>query len=159
MQVGELAKKIKRGRHTTRRAEILPLGGGTYLVDTCGFSMLDAVDMPPEELRLYYDDMERFRKECRFNTCVHIDEPDCAVKAHIGDGVSAGRYERYKLIYNELMIGGKTNMIKVAPSILSADFGKMAEAVQNIENGARIGCIATSWTASMSPTSLLECLW
>ncbi len=102
MQVGELAKKIKRGRHTTRRAEILPLGGGTYLVDTCGFSMLDAVDMPPEELRLYYDDMERFRKECRFNTCIHIDEPDCAVKAHIGDGVSAGRYERYKLIYNEL---------------------------------------------------------
>lgn len=102
MQVGELAKKIKRGRHTTRRAEILPLGNGTYLVDTCGFSMLDAVDMPPEELRLYFDDMERFRRECRFNMCLHLDEPDCAVKAHIGDGVSEGRYARYKLIYNEL---------------------------------------------------------
>lgn len=102
MQVGELAKKIKRGRHTTRRAEILPLGNGTYLVDTCGFSMLDAVDMPPEELRLYFDDMEKFRPQCRFNMCLHLDEPDCAVKAHIGHGVSEGRYTRYKLIYNEL---------------------------------------------------------
>ena len=102
MQVGELAKKIKRGRHTTRRAEILALGGGTYLVDTCGFSMLDAVDIPPEDLRLYYDDMERFRKDCRFNTCLHLDEPDCAVKAHIGKGVGEGRYQRYKLIFTEL---------------------------------------------------------
>ena len=98
----ELAKKIKRGRHTTRRAEILALGGGTYLVDTCGFSMLDAVDIPPEDLRLYYDDMERFRKDCRFNTCLHLDEPDCAVKAHIGKGVGEGRYQRYKLIFTEL---------------------------------------------------------
>ena len=102
LEVGELAKKIKRGRHTTRRAEIIPLGEGTYLVDTCGFSMLDAVDMPPEELRLYFDDMERFRKECRFNTCLHLDEPDCAVKAHLGNGVGVGRYQRYKLIFKEL---------------------------------------------------------
>ena len=102
LEVGELAKKIKRGRHTTRRAEIIPLGEGTYLVDTCGFSMLDAVDMPPEELRLYFDDMERFRKECRFNTCLHLDEPDCAVKAHLGKGVGVGRYQRYKLIFKEL---------------------------------------------------------
>ena len=102
LEVGELAKKIKRGRHTTRRAEIIPLGEGTYLVDTCGFSMLDAVDVPPEELRLYFDDFEKFRPECRFNTCLHLDEPDCAVKAHLGCGVGRGRYERYKLIYAEL---------------------------------------------------------
>lgn len=102
MQVGEIAKKIKRGRHTTRRAEILGLGEGTYLVDTCGFSMLDTVDLPPEELRLYYDDFERFRRECRFNTCLHLDEPDCAVKAHVGKGVGEGRYSRYRLIYEEL---------------------------------------------------------
>lgn len=102
LEVGELAKKIKRGRHTTRRTEMITLGENTYLADTCGFSMLDAVDLPPEELRLYFDDMERFRKECRFNTCLHLDEPDCAVKAHIGCGVGAGRYERYKLIYEEL---------------------------------------------------------
>lgn len=102
LEVGELAKKIKRGKNTTRRTEILALGEETYLVDTCGFSMLEAMDMPPEELRLYYDDMEEYRKDCRFNMCMHVSEPDCAVKAHVGNGVGKGRYERYLSILAEL---------------------------------------------------------
>ena len=102
LEVGELAKKIKRGKNTTRRTEILSLGNGTYLVDTCGFSMLEAVDIEPENLRLYFDDLEKFRPQCRFNTCTHIDEPDCAVKPLVGIEIGAGRYERYKTIYNEL---------------------------------------------------------
>lgn len=102
LEVGELAKKIKRGKNTTRRTEILSLGDGTYLVDTCGFSMLETVDIQPEELRLYFDDLEKYRPECRFNTCTHIDEPDCAVKPHVGVGIGKGRYERYKTIFAEL---------------------------------------------------------
>lgn len=102
LQVGALAGKIKRGRHTTRKTEIISLGEDTYLVDTCGFSMLDTVDVPPEELRLYYDDFEAFRRQCRFNTCTHTDEPDCAVKSRVGKEIGEGRYNRYKLIYMEL---------------------------------------------------------
>ena len=100
-EVGELAKKIKRGKNTTRRIEIYNLGG-TYLMDTCGFSMLDAVDIEPESLRLYFDDLEVFRPECKFNTCTHINEPECAVKPHVGKEIGQGRYDRYKLIYDEL---------------------------------------------------------
>ncbi len=100
-EVGELAKKIKRGKNTTRRIEIYNLGG-TYLMDTCGFSMLEAVDIEPESLRLYFDDLEAFRKDCKFNTCTHINEPECAVKPHVGNKIGTGRYERYKLIYQEL---------------------------------------------------------
>ncbi len=102
LEVGELARKIKRGKNTTRRTEIFSLGDGAYVVDTCGFSMLEAVDIPPEDLRLYFDDMELYRPECRFASCTHIDEPDCAVKAHIANGVGSGRYQRYKMIYQEL---------------------------------------------------------
>lgn len=102
LETGDLAKKIKRGKNTTRRTEILSLDDGTYLVDTCGFSMLEAIDIEPENLRIYFDDLEEFRPECRFNTCTHIDEPDCAVKAHVGNGIGVGRYERYKTLYNEL---------------------------------------------------------
>ncbi len=102
LEVGELAKKIKRGKNTTRRTEILPLGEDTYLVDTCGFSMLEAVDIPPEELRLYFDDMEEYRSNCRFNMCTHTVEPDCAVRAEVGKGVGKGRYERYLAIFAEL---------------------------------------------------------
>lgn len=103
LEVGELAKKIKRGKNTTRRTEILSLKGGTYLVDTCGFSMLETIDIAPENLRLYYDDFEAYRKECRFNSCTHLNEPDCAVKPHVGKEIGEGRYTRYKAIYNELV--------------------------------------------------------
>ena len=101
-EIGELAKKIKRGKNTTRRIEIYNLGG-TYLMDTCGFSMLETVDIEPDALRLYFDDFEIYRKDCRFNTCTHINEPDCAVKPHVGKEIGKGRYERYKLIYDELV--------------------------------------------------------
>ena len=76
--------------------------GQGYVSEKTRKKVLDAVDVPPEELRLYFDDFEKFRSECRFNTCLHLDEPDCAVKAHLGCGVGRGRYERYKLIYAEL---------------------------------------------------------
>lgn len=100
-EVGELAKKIKRGKNTTRKTEIFNLAG-TYFVDTCGFSMLDAVDIEPENLRLYFDDLEKYRKECRFNNCTHTTETDCEVKKHVGIEIGKGRYQRYLTIYNEL---------------------------------------------------------
>ena len=103
LEIGELAKKIKRGKNTTRKTEIFHIGEGTYFVDTCGFSMLETVDVAPENLRLYFDDLEAFRKDCRFNMCTHTDEPDCAVKAHVGKEIGVGRYERYKTIYQELV--------------------------------------------------------
>lgn len=103
LAVGELAKKVKRGRHTTRQTEIIALGDNTCIIDTCGFSMLDAIDVEPEELRFYFDDFEAFRAECKFNSCTHTDEPDCAVKQRVGADIGAGRYQRYKAIYNELI--------------------------------------------------------
>lgn len=108
LEVGELAKKIKRGKNTTRKTEIFNLNG-TYFVDTCGFSMLETVDVEPKDLRLYYDDFEQFRRECRFNSCTHTDEPDCAVKAHVGKEIGTGRYQRYLAIYKEL-VERKENM-------------------------------------------------
>ena len=101
LEVGELAKKIKRGKNTTRKTEIFNLNG-TYFVDTCGFSMLDTVDVEPKDLRLYYDDFEVFRNDCKFSTCTHTDEPNCAVKEHVGKEIGEGRYHRYLAIYKEL---------------------------------------------------------
>ena len=102
LEVGELAKKIKRGKNTTRKTEIFNLNG-TYFVDTCGFSMLDTVDVEPKDLRLYYDDFEAFRNDCKFSTCTHTDEPNCAVKEHVGKEIGEGRYQRYLAIYKQLV--------------------------------------------------------
>ena len=101
LEVGELAQKIKRGKNTTRKIEIFNLNE-TYFVDTCGFSSLETVDVEPKDLRLYYDDFEAFRKECKFSSCMHIDEPECAVKPHVGKEIGEGRYQRYLAIMKEL---------------------------------------------------------
>ena len=65
-------------------------------------------DIPPEELRLYYDDFEPLRPRCRFSGCTHTEEPDCAVRAEVGKSVGAGRYQRYLAIYGELLMRRKT---------------------------------------------------
>ena len=102
LEVGELTRKIKRGKHTTRKTEIIPINADTFLVDTCGFSMLETIDIEPEELRLFFDDLELYRKKCKFNSCTHTDEPECAVKPQVGINIGQGRYDRYRTIYNEL---------------------------------------------------------
>ncbi len=102
LEVGELTRKIKRGKNTTRKTEIFNIGG-TYFVDTCGFSMLETIDIQPQDLRLYFDEFEKFRNKCRFATCTHTDEPDCKVKAHVGKEIGQGRYQRYLEIYKELV--------------------------------------------------------
>lgn len=103
LEVGDLAKKILRGKNTTRKTEIFAVEKDTFIVDTCGFSMLETIDIEPEELRLYFDDLEEFRPKCRYNSCLHLDEPECCVKEHVGSEIGKGRYERYKTIYQELV--------------------------------------------------------
>ncbi|MDD4839494.1 MAG: ribosome small subunit-dependent GTPase A [Clostridia bacterium] len=102
LQTDGLTKKIQRGKHTTRQTELLRVGSA-YLIDTCGFSLLDTIDLKPEELRLYFDEFELLQPLCQFKACCHINEPNCAVKSEIGMSVSEGRYNRYKTIYNELV--------------------------------------------------------
>ncbi len=100
---GAVSEKLKRGRHTTRHTELFFVGRGTYLLDTPGFSSLDVTGIAPEELKLYYPEMERLEGRCRFQGCVHGKEPDCAVKEAVENGtISRERYENYLLLYEEL---------------------------------------------------------
>lgn len=102
-ETGELSKKIARGRHTTRKTELIR-AGDCWIIDTCGFSMLELeADFDPAELALYYDDYFELGKSCRFKGCTHTAEPDCAVReaAEKGD-LSKNRYTRYIELYNYL---------------------------------------------------------
>lgn len=104
METGELSKKISRGKHTTRHAELIYIKTiDATVIDTPGFSIFDAVDIEPEELFRYYPDFRDFLGNCRFDTCVHVKEPDCFVKAAVEAGkIDKNRYERYTYIYEEL---------------------------------------------------------
>lgn len=103
MATGEISEKIKRGKHTTRHSELFSLGGNTYVMDTPGFTSLGLPEMEKEELRDYYREFEPYRNSCRFLGCMHIDEPDCALKEAVEQGkVSKLRYENYKILFQEL---------------------------------------------------------
>ena len=103
METGQISEKIKRGKHTTRHSELFSLGGNTYLMDTPGFTSLSLPDLEKEELRNYYNEFLSYQDACRFLGCVHVHEPDCAVKEALEEGkISRSRYDNYKQFFEEL---------------------------------------------------------
>ncbi|MBS7307416.1 MAG: ribosome small subunit-dependent GTPase A [Eubacteriales bacterium] len=104
LEVGGLSKKTDRGRHTTRHAELLPLGNGTMIVDTPGFSLFDTEQIEVERLSSLFPEMKPYDNRCRFAGCIHKSEPDCAVKDAVADGeIPKERYLRYITIAEELI--------------------------------------------------------
>ena len=104
LETGGLSRKVDRGRHTTRHAELIVLDdfSGT-VVDTPGFSFLEPESIEPGELGALYSDFEDHASRCRFNGCLHDKEPDCGVKEAVLKGIiSEGRYQRYLTILKEL---------------------------------------------------------
>lgn len=103
METGDISRKIERGKHTTRHSEIFSLGEGTYLMDTPGFSSIYTCECEKEELKGYFPEIYRLEGQCRFNGCVHVNEPDCAVKESLLKGeIGKSRYENYVIFYNEI---------------------------------------------------------
>lgn len=103
METGNISEKIKRGKHTTRHSEIFNVWENTYVFDTPGFTSLYVTEIESQELKYYFTEFEDYNDKCRFSGCVHINEPDCAVKEAVNKGkISSLRYENYLEIYNEL---------------------------------------------------------
>ncbi|SFP58049.1 ribosome biogenesis GTPase [Butyrivibrio proteoclasticus] len=110
MQIGELSRKIERGKNTTRHSELFYVkelsgdeGFDTFVIDTPGFTSLELRDVTKENLMEYYPEFEEYEPLCRFGGCSHIAEPDCGVKKALEEGmISKVRYENYKVLYDEL---------------------------------------------------------
>jgi ribosome biogenesis GTPase len=103
MITGELSKKVSRGKHTTRHTELFELPNGGYIADTPGFSSFEVVEIPYDEIHEYFVEFDDLRGDCRFDGCMHINEPDCAVKKAAGEGsIDKSRYERYAALYEML---------------------------------------------------------
>lgn len=103
METGEISKKIERGKHTTRHSQLFPVCRDTFIMDTPGFSSLGLFGLADENLKDYYPEFVKEEEKCRFRGCMHIKEPDCAVKQAVDAGwISRERYENYRLLYDEL---------------------------------------------------------
>ncbi|MEY9212736.1 ribosome small subunit-dependent GTPase A [Thermobifida halotolerans] len=85
MATGEVRARDGRGRHTTVRRQLLPLGGGRVLIDTPGLRGVGLWDAA-EGLQRAFPEIGELAEECRFHDCSHTSEPGCAVLAAVADG-------------------------------------------------------------------------
>lgn len=102
LRTGEVSDRAGRGRHTTRHAELLRLGGG-WVCDTPGFSRLDVTHIPKRELGRCFREFTPHLAACRFDDCLHRAEPGCAVKEAVEAGeIPPDRYRSYLLLLDEI---------------------------------------------------------
>lgn len=103
LKTGDLSEKIKRGKHTTRHTELMPLDHGGWVVDTPGFTSLDLDFIELSALKDFFPEFETYEDDCRFDDCVHINEPGCGVIAAVDSfKISGQRYESYRYLYQEI---------------------------------------------------------
>lgn len=102
---GEISRKLGRGRHTTRHAELYKLAMGGYIADTPGFSTFETNRydiIRKEELADCFREFSGLTDKCRFRDCSHTCEKGCAVLAAVESGeIPEQRHESYKAMYEE----------------------------------------------------------
>ena len=105
ISVGDISKKLGRGRHTTRHVELYKLSCGALIADTPGFSAFDTGYLASkEELQYLFLEFEPYLGQCRFPDCAHIKEPECAVTDALNTGkLQKSRYESYVRLYEQAL--------------------------------------------------------
>ena len=95
-KVGDISIAHLQGKHTTSLYEMYPLSSGGFIIDSPGLRGFGLVDLKKDEIGLYFPEMLREMKGCRFTPCTHTHEPDCAVKQAVEEGrISRERYNSY----------------------------------------------------------------
>ena len=96
IKTGEISEQRLHGRHTTTFAEMFDLQFGARIIDTPGIKGFGVVDMEKDEIGDYFRELFDLKANCKFNNCLHIDEPECAVKEALeNDEVAWSRYKSY----------------------------------------------------------------
>jgi ribosome biogenesis GTPase len=109
LKVGELTMKTAKGSHTTTSAELIPLPGGGYCVDTPGVRSFGIWDLTKEDVMRHFTEFEPFSPHCKYPDCNHVNEPNCAVQNALKEGTLASlRYESYVNLLEEIASGSKS---------------------------------------------------
>jgi ribosome biogenesis GTPase / thiamine phosphate phosphatase len=103
LKTSAISVSHEKGRHTTTFAEMHFLPAGGAMIDTPGIRDLGVVDLEPQEIAHYFPEMRALMSQCRFNNCMHVNEPGCAVQAALEKGsLSEERYYNYlSILRNE----------------------------------------------------------
>ncbi|MEZ4852888.1 ribosome small subunit-dependent GTPase A [Flavobacterium sp.] len=96
LKTAEISEQHKQGQHTTTFAEMFDLHFDAKIIDTPGIRGFGMVDMQPEELSDYFPEFFALKDKCKFNNCLHKEEPKCAVKEALDqDEIPWSRYQSY----------------------------------------------------------------
>ena len=96
LKVKEISPVHLKGTHTTTFAEMHELSEDGFIIDTPGLKEFGVIDFYKEELFHYFPEIFKISKDCQFNNCTHIHEPNCAVKEALNEGIiSESRYKNY----------------------------------------------------------------
>lgn len=96
LKTNSISDTHHQGQHTTTFAEMFELSFGGNIIDTPGIRGFGLVDMEKEELGDYFPEIFRIKDQCKFNNCLHLEEPGCAVKVAVEAGELAyTRYDSY----------------------------------------------------------------
>lgn len=102
LKTAEISTSLGRGRHTTRHVELIELGQG-LVADTPGFSSLELDSVEANELTFCFPEFRERMHLCKFRGCLHVQEPNCAVKKAVEtDEIATFRYENYKRFLEEI---------------------------------------------------------
>lgn len=105
LRTGEISSAHSKGMHTTTFAELYDLDFGASIIDTPGIKELGLVEIKKEEVGHYFPEIRKYMNDCKFNNCIHVNEPKCAVREAFERGdISPERYESYlKILDGEEM--------------------------------------------------------
>lgn len=96
LKTGAISKKWDKGMHTTTFATMFQLMENTFIIDTPGIKEFMMLHVEPEEVSGYFIDIKKYSEDCQFNNCMHLNEPNCAVKEAVEQHkIAATRYENY----------------------------------------------------------------
>ncbi len=102
----EVSKQHKQGQHSTTFAEMFQLSFGGFIIDTPGIKGFGVVDFEPDEIADYFPEFFKLKPQCKFNNCLHLNEPNCAVKDALeNEEISFFRYRSYL----QMMAGDEEN--------------------------------------------------
>ncbi|WP_347173649.1 ribosome small subunit-dependent GTPase A [Polaribacter uvawellassae] len=96
LKTKEISNQHKQGQHTTTFAEMFDLSFNASIIDTPGIKGFGVVDMEKEEVDDYFPEFLAVKNDCKFNNCLHVEEPKCAVKDAVeNEEISFSRYKSY----------------------------------------------------------------
>ncbi|AEW85522.1 ribosome small subunit-dependent GTPase A [Flavobacterium columnare] len=96
LKTKEISEQHQQGQHTTTFAEMFDLEFGAKIIDTPGIRGFGVVDMEKQEIGDYFPEFFALKEQCKFNNCLHKEEPHCAVKEALdADAIAWSRYNSY----------------------------------------------------------------